>query len=395
MNKKRLAIVQWGSYRAFPIGGISTFVESILPGLGEAFDLKLVGMSMGEPLGRWTEITVEGRAYEFLPVVDPVSCQMIPDRLRLAWAIHKFRDELLAAKADAYYVHMTEAALPLLFCGAPVIIHVHGLYNLFHYSRHFLGKPFSYLYKNLYPFLFSKCARVIGAGTASEFEDFTQTMWVKSGVLVPTCVRERVFCPRDRNMVRRRLGIAETDLLLLYVGRFTETKNPLLLLDVARLLRRRWANLKVVFVGDGPLRSQLEDAAGRSPNILVMGPLCADEIALWMNAANLVAIVSKTEAFTSIVALEALSCGTPVVATPVGALPEVITNGVNGWISTSFSPEAYSVAVERALCAVPSSEQCRQSVSTYSSESVSAQIVREIETVLESDSFVNAVYCVQ
>jgi glycosyltransferase involved in cell wall biosynthesis len=383
LRKKSLGIIQWGSYRGFPVGGISTFVESIIPQLAEAFELKLIGMSMGEPIGQWTTVDISGRTYDFLPVVGATESKLVPDRVRLAWAVAKHRNAILTQGIDAFYVHMTEAAIPLVACGEePVIVHVHGLYNLFRFSRHWLGPRFAIVYDRLYPQLFSRCAKVIGVGTQLELDEFCRTMRVRSGAVVPTCVRESVFYPQDRAAARRELGIGSDETLLLYVGRMTETKNPLLLLEAGRLLQRDVPGLELVFAGDGPLRAQLEREAASSSGVVVVGTLSSNETALWMNAADALTVVSKAEAFTSIVALEALSCGTPVVATPVSALPDMIREGINGAVSEGFTPEQYAQSVRRVLRTRPSIEACTRTARSYSSAAVGARLVEEIRETL-------------
>jgi glycosyltransferase involved in cell wall biosynthesis len=381
LRKRTLAIVQWGSYRSFPVGGISTFVESIIPQLGDTFELKLIGMSMGEKIGRWTTINVSGKTYDFLPVVSSRPSNIFPDRVRLAYAMFTHSNAVRESRADAYYVHMTEAALGLMMAKRPVIVHVHGLYNLFRFSRFGLGGLFTKVYEKCYPHLFSRCTQVWGVGSKKEFDEFSRAMKVQSGLVLPNCVRENIFYPRDRVQARRELGIASDEIVLLYVGRLTETKNPRLLVEVGRLLRSDIARLKLVFVGDGPLREILQREAHGSENVVVTGALAPERVAKWMNAADALTVVSKTEAFTSIVALEALSCGCPVVATPVSALPDIIKPGVNGELSRDFTAEAYASAVRSVLRERPSAQSCSESVAGYTSAQVGAQIVSELQGV--------------
>lgn len=386
LRQNTLAVVQWGSYRSFPVGGISTFVESIIPHLSEQFELKLIGMSLGETIGRWTTIDVAGRSYDFLPVVTANQSKIVPDRMRLAYAVAKYRDSIFASGSDVYYVHMTEAAIPLVvWSKRPVVIHVHGLYNLFKFSRHCLGPIFANAYDKWYPLLFSKCVKVLGAGTQAEFDAFSRTMRVPSGAAIPTCVREKVFYPRDRAKARRHLGIRPDETVLLFVGRMTHTKNPLLLLEAGHRLQGEIPNLRIVFVGDGPLRARVEEEATSLRNVTVNGMLLPEQTALWMNAADALTVVSKTEAFTSIVALEALSCGLPVVATPVSALPEIIQLGVNGAVSHGFAPDEYAAAVRKVLSAPPNTESCVTSVRNYSSAAVGARVAEEIREILGDD----------
>jgi glycosyltransferase involved in cell wall biosynthesis len=165
----------------------------------------------------------------------------------------------------------------------------------------------------------------------------------------------------------------------------TEIKNPMLLLEAGRLLRAEIPALKLVFLGEGPLRLKLQAAAEQSENIIVTGALTPERTATWMNAADALTVVSKTEAFTSIVALEALSCGLPVVATPVSALPEIIKTGVNGAVSLAFTPESYASAVRNVLREGPSAQSCSESVAAYTSAAVGARVVREIQDIFPKE----------
>jgi glycosyltransferase involved in cell wall biosynthesis len=381
--KPILAVVHGGSFRGHPLGGIEAFLGTVLPRLSSAFDVKLVGMSLGEPLGHWTEIAIQGHPIPFLPVLAGRSCLRVPDRVRLAAGLLKYADEVVASSADVYYVHMTEAAISLMLTTrVPVIVHVHGLYNLFEYSRYQLGKTYARVYENFYPALFRRCAKVIGVGSREEFRNFSRLMKVRSGVAIPTCVRTDVFFRRDRSQDRKEVHIKDGDKVLLFVGRMTPTKNPRLLVECFRRLRPEFPCLKAVFIGDGPERQQIEDAARTHDGIIVLGQLPLDRIAVWMNAADALTVVSKAEAFTSIAALEALSCGTPVVATPVSALPEVIREGVNGAVAEDHSVDAYCSAVRRVLISPPAPSSCIASVVNYSPEAVSAQIIDQIHETL-------------
>lgn len=382
-NKKILAIVHGGSYRGYPLGGIETFLATVIPQIRENFDLQLIGMSMGEPLGRWTEVEVDGKWHAFLPVLKHDRISWIPDRIQLMAGIAKYADEVSACRADAYYVHMTEAAISLLtITRRPIVVHVHGLYNLFKFSRHPLGRVYAQLYEKVYPQLFSRCTKVIGVGSATEFAEFVRTMKVRSGAAIPTCVRTDIFYPRSRRSSRQQLGLDTEEKIVLFVGRMTPTKNPRLLADAISKIRDRFPRIRAVFIGDGPERPVIEAAAEHDPRLVVLGRLNAAEIATWMRAADVLAVVSKTEAFTSIAALEALSCGTPVIATPVSALPEIIKEDANGVVARGLSVEAVADALTRVLMYPPDPASCAESVRDYSPNNVVAQIVAELEDAI-------------
>ena len=386
-GKRTVAVVQYASFRSFPVGGISIFLESVLPNLAEAFDLKLIGMSLGEPIGKWTMIQVDGRAYDFLPIVGDKKSAFIPDRVRIALATFRHRRAIRESGADAYYVHMTEAALGLLTTRKPVLIHVHGLYNLFLFSRFSIGRTrlFPWIYETFYPALFSRCARVLGTGSLSEYESFTKLMRITSGTRIPTCSRDRIFYPRERESLRASFSIAPEDRVVLFAGRMTPVKNLPMLLEAVRIVGREVQGLKLVMAGDGSARADAECIAGGMPNVRFLGMLNAPQLAEWMNAADVLALTSRIEGFPTAV-VEGLSCGLPAVVTPVNAARELIQDGSgcdprNGAIAVDFSVQTFADALRSVLMEPPHRDACVASIADYKPEAVAQKIIAELEAV--------------
>ena len=95
-----------------------------------------------------------------------------------------------------------------------------------------------------------------------------------------------------------------------------------------------------MMVGDGPERGEAEQEArelGVAGDIHFLGRL--DAVAPMLAAADLFVLPSQTESF-GLAALEAMACGTPVLATRVGGLPELITDDVEGLLEPVGSVEA-------------------------------------------------------
>src|SRR3546814_12112350 len=86
------------------------------------------------------------------------------------------------------------------------------------------------------------------------------------------------------------------------------------------------ADCRLAFVGDGPARSALarrRDEHGLGERVILAGARPHAELATWMQAADLLCLPSHSEGVPNVV-LEAMSCGLPVVATPVGGIPELL-----------------------------------------------------------------------
>lgn len=154
-------------------------------------------------------------------------------------------------------------------------------------------------------------------------------------VVVPPGVDLSTFSPGERGAARRALGIRPGAKLVLFVGRIQPLKAPdVLIRAIAEIKSRRpaWADDLEVAVLGGASGTGLEhpealgdlvDALGLRSCVRFLPPVGRTELARWYRAADLVAVPSYSESF-GLVAIEALACGTPVVAARVGGLPTAV-----------------------------------------------------------------------
>lgn len=150
----------------------------------------------------------------------------------------------------------------------------------------------------------------------------------------------------DRREARRRLGLHPTGSVVAFVGALSEEKRPEL--AVRALLAQPDGQLLVV--GDGPARRHLEqlvERSGAGDRVRFAGRV-ADPLPA-LAAADVVLLTSRTEGVPGVV-LEASAAGRAVVATSVGAVPELVRDGVTGiLVGRDPSVEEVSVALARAL----------------------------------------------
>ena len=121
------------------------------------------------------------------------------------------------------------------------------------------------------------------------------------------------------------------DLGLLFVGMFTPVKNLDLLLRAYAGVRDQ-VRLPLTLAGDGPLRSALESLTvelGISGSIHFVGAQRRDEVAALMKRAVALLLPSRSEGWPLVIA-ESLACGTPVVASRVGGIPEIVGSDEGG-----------------------------------------------------------------
>jgi N-acetyl-alpha-D-glucosaminyl L-malate synthase BshA len=173
--------------------------------------------------------------------------------------------------------------------------------------------------------------------------------------------------------------------LLVHVSNFREVKR---VKDVVRIFARvrKAMPATLLMVGDGPDRADAEHEArelGVAADVRFLGRL--DTVAPLLAAADLFLLPSQSESF-GLAALEAMACGTPVVAARTGGLPEVITDGVDGILEPAGSVEAMARRAVELLKDAPRYARVRNAAlaraATFSSDVVVPQYEALYERVL-------------
>ena len=138
---------------------------------------------------------------------------------------------------------------------------------------------------------------------------------------------------------------------LLWVGRLSPVKNPLLALRSFELLAQHYPGT-LTFVGDGPLRRVLEKSVRNSPvgeRVSITGSLSPAEIRQRLHCSEALLVTSLSEGPTPRNIYEALACGTPVVATRPGDPDMLIEKAGAGVLTESPDPESFFEAIKSCL----------------------------------------------
>ena len=156
---------------------------------------------------------------------------------------------------------------------------------------------------------------------------------------IPCGVDTDLFTPGDRTEARRRLGLDDRPVLL-WVGRMAPIKGLDTLLDTVALLREGGQDMRLLVVGgdaDEPTRGHETSLRNRiaplglMDSVRFVGPQPQSVLPLYYAAADLTVLPSYYESF-GMVALEAMACGSPVIASRVGGLITTIRDGVTGFL---------------------------------------------------------------
>ncbi len=170
---------------------------------------------------------------------------------------------------------------------------------------------------------------------------------------------------------RYRAGDGRTGDRLLFVGRLAAVKGLLVLLDALAAARTTRPDLRLTLVGDGPDRPMLEArvrAMGLDAAVTFAGYKAQDEVAAALQAADALVLPSFAEG-VPVVLMEAMAAELPVVATQVGGVGELVTDGETGLLV----PPGDCAALANALLRVMTDEALRQRMGKAGRARVTAQ----------------------
>ena len=139
--------------------------------------------------------------------------------------------------------------------------------------------------------------------------------------------------------------------LIAYIGRLSAEKGILNFVQALPEILSDSHELRVLIIGDGTLKEKIVaflQSEIYTNRVNLTGWISHADLPCYLNQLRLIVIPSDTEGLPNLM-LEAMACGTPVLAMPVGAIPDVISDGKTGFIMKNNSPECISENVNKAL----------------------------------------------
>jgi D-inositol-3-phosphate glycosyltransferase len=238
------------------------------------------------------------------------------------------------------------------------------------------------------------CHRIV-APTEKERQRLMTDYGAVSGKIrvVPCGVNLELFQPIEKKTARQRLGINPDETILLYVGRLDPLKGLSRLLEAMAHLPNRPRLRLLIIGGDGDdspeLRNLLAIAVrlGISDKITFAGSIEQAHLPAFYGAADALVIPSYYESF-GLAALEALACGRPVIATPVGAMDSLLRQNNAGRLVNDDSPQSLAAAIESIIADLTkyAADRIRESVLAYSWSNVASAILKEYISVAQQQN---------
>jgi glycosyltransferase involved in cell wall biosynthesis len=277
---------------------------------------------------------------------------------------------------DAHYVYPDGLAAALLGCifRKPVVVTARGSdINVFS-TLPFIRRLILYTLRNV--------DGVIAVSEALKTRIVRLGIPEKNIAVVPNGVDTTKFYPSGKTVAREYLRLPNNKKLLLSVGSLVSVKGFDLLIKSIRILvdEFRLTNVLLLIVGDGTLRKALLRtiaAYSLEAHVRLVGAVPHQQLRLWYCAADLFCLASESEGWPNVV-VESLACGTPVVATEVGGIPEIINGEALGCL---MSPGERQIAekIRDALGRTWSSHEIVTHMEQCTWENTAKSVIRNLE----------------
>jgi len=155
----------------------------------------------------------------------------------------------------------------------------------------------------------------------------------------------------NKEIFYARQSVRDRESLIGYIGRLDEAKGVLNFVKAIPLLLDKNKKLKFFIGGNGSAYNQIRDELVKQ-NLLeyvtLVGWIPHEEVAEYLNKLKIFVLPSYSEGLPTII-LESLACGTPVLTTPIGGLPDIIKDAKTGFIMSNNSPKIIAENVLRVL----------------------------------------------
>jgi glycosyltransferase involved in cell wall biosynthesis len=158
----------------------------------------------------------------------------------------------------------------------------------------------------------------------------------------------RLFGKQDESISRSVLGFGAHDCIVVSVGSLVENKGHQILIDAMRMLVPEYPALKLLIVGDGPLRLGLEEQVGRfklSGHIKFTGVV--KDIHPVLALSDIFALPTRYREGLSLALLEAMQHGLPIISTLIGGAPEAVEHQRSGLLVPPSDARALQAAIAK------------------------------------------------
>ncbi len=276
---------------------------------------------------------------------------------------------------DAHFVYPDGLAAILLgkFLDIPVVVSARGTdINLY---------PTFRLIRPMIRWTLHESASVIAVSAALKEKIVEIGCAAEKVHVIPNGVDAIRFQQIPKKDARARLNIPEDGPMLLSVGSLIPSKGHELLIRAIELVKRRYAGVQLYILGEGTFRGELENLVtklGLGDRVKLLGKRPNEELPEWFSAADVSCLVSAREGWPNVVT-ESLACGTPVVGSRIGGIPEILHSPELG-VLVERTVESIAEGIEKAL----SKRWNPETISRETRARTWTRVAAEVEEILKA-----------
>ncbi|MBI4775905.1 MAG: glycosyltransferase [Deltaproteobacteria bacterium] len=323
-------------FAALPVGGAEKLLYSELQGMDtRRFQPMVCCLSKKGPMGE--QIEASG-----VPVV--ALNRMKHKRFDLQM-IRILKDLMLRERIQVVHTHLYDGGrygrLAAWRCGVPCVVATfHNVYVRRRPRIHLINRMLGHITDRII---------AVSSSVKNDLIRFDRLPPEKIQVLHNTIDLKAFQEPYDRQAVRRAYGINDTDIVVGWVARLAKQKGHGFLFEAIQLMSESYPNLRLLLVGDGPLKQWLvEKARDLAIEERVVFTGTSHQVPELMSAMDVFVLPSLWEGLPLVIG-EAMAAGVPVVGTDVGGVGELVIDGETGYLIPPGQPQAIREAVESVL----------------------------------------------
>lgn len=317
---------------------------------------------------------------------NPIAMQINAHLITLTY--HKYNPYTILAvaklckkyKIDIVHAHLPKSIISSLlasfFCASKIVIHEHGE----------IISGTAFIYRLLLKILRLR-AEVAFANSQATKAALSQTAgFAESSIaVVSNFIDFTQFDPAaySRDKVRNALGIARNKTVVGFVGRLASYKGADLLVEAAAILCKKDQRFCFIIVGEGPQKNRLEKLVlqlGLKEKVTFAG-LCKSPQKV-ITAFDIAVIPSRYEAF-GITAIEFMRMKVPIIASPVGGLPELVQHNKTGILLNNLNAENIAEAVNKLVQENSLRESLVENAEVFSRKFDGREQLKQISSIYE------------
>jgi glycosyltransferase involved in cell wall biosynthesis len=328
-DTKQIRVLLTGSLPP-PVGGISIFLNDLISSsLHEKVDIRFLETSPNRiNANRIGRATIGNVVYTTWVSI------------KLVWEIIRFHPDIIHISTSFGLSFIKNSLLVIIahFLRRRIFLHPHCSYLELYKNKHIFWRSF-------FRFIIGMCDGLIVL--SEEWMNLGNDMPNSSIFLMKNAINLQGY---QKIAVSRNKESTNTSVLILYLGWIGEAKGSYDLIQAAKYISGRNLNdLYIKLVGDGLFQDQLVAAKTmiqeyNLSNIEICSPISGLDKYKQLEEADIFVYPSHHEGMP-IAIIEAMACGLPVVATSVGGIPDLVQNGVNGFLVSSRHPEELAKAL--------------------------------------------------